>query len=574
MRRRWLAFVLVLLCCLCMMTTPAGVQAQEEDAAAALLHTMGVMNGVGQTADGTPDFALESTLTRAEGITLLVRLLGKESIAKAGIWTTPFTDVPAWAQPYVGYAYEHGLTNGTSAITFGSEDNMEADAYTTLLSRALGYTSENYFASALEQYQNKGTFTRGDVARLSVDALDATPNAGYLSLREQMAQTEAVYSDVTIGVIMFGPFPALTACYNGILEGLAHTGYVVGENNVVVQYADMSGDYDEGYRIAEEMVASDCDLIFAIATPAAQVVQSTAVPAGIPVLFTAVTYPVMAGLVSSMEAPQSGLSGTVDACDWAAYGKMLHDFMPAATKIGVVYSAGESGTNTDVTALRDAAAEYGLDLETATIANTEDIPDAVADLAGRGVEALVLIPDKFVSSELSSYQKCADAQKIPVFGTLETDVAQGCLAALTQDYTRLGIRAGEMGAQVLRGQSDIMTLPVETGAGSGVICSIERCVAFGVEIPAAAGIEQVSVPEPPALMLNHSDITMVIGEQCQLQASGVVRTPVWSTSDPTVATVSADGTVTAVGVGATMVTCTEGDNTADCIVRCVSAYPY
>ncbi|MCD7947283.1 MAG: Ig-like domain-containing protein [Oscillospiraceae bacterium] len=83
---------------------------------------------------------------------------------------------------------------------------------------------------------------------------------------------------------------------------------------------------------------------------------------------------------------------------------------------------------------------------------------------------------------------------------------------------------------------------------------------------------QANAPENAAL--NHSGITLVIGEQCQVQISGVEGTPVWSTSDPTVATVSADGTVIAVGVGAAIVTCTEGDNTADCIVRCISSYPY
>lgn len=52
-------------------------------------------------------------MTRSEAVTMLVRLLGRENEALSGKWETPFTDVPAWAEPYVGLAYENGLTTGT-----------------------------------------------------------------------------------------------------------------------------------------------------------------------------------------------------------------------------------------------------------------------------------------------------------------------------------------------------------------------------------------------------------------------------------------------------------------------------
>ncbi|MBQ2940861.1 MAG: S-layer homology domain-containing protein [Oscillospiraceae bacterium] len=77
---------------------------------------------------------------------MLVCLLGKDSEAKAGTFETPFTDVPAWAEPYVGYAYENKLTSGISATTFGSSATVTSSQYITFILRALGYDSSSDFS--------------------------------------------------------------------------------------------------------------------------------------------------------------------------------------------------------------------------------------------------------------------------------------------------------------------------------------------------------------------------------------------------------------------------------------------
>ena len=111
---------------------------------------------------------------------MLVRLLGREQEAKAGAWDLPFTDVPEWARPYVGYAYANGLTNGIGAGRFGSGQAVTADQYMTFLLRALGYSSETDFAwNAAADYgaglglkiADRKSFTRGQVAAVSAAAL-------------------------------------------------------------------------------------------------------------------------------------------------------------------------------------------------------------------------------------------------------------------------------------------------------------------------------------------------------------------------------------------------------------------
>jgi hypothetical protein len=108
-----------------------------EETLAVSLKEMGLFKGVSDT-----DFDLNREPTRVEALVMLVRLLDGEKTALAGDWEHPFTDVPSWADKYVGYAYENGLTNGTSATTFG-EGDASASMYITFVLRALGYSDAN-----------------------------------------------------------------------------------------------------------------------------------------------------------------------------------------------------------------------------------------------------------------------------------------------------------------------------------------------------------------------------------------------------------------------------------------------
>lgn len=177
---------------------PASYAASDEaNEAAQALYELGLFNGVGTNADGTPIFDLDRSPTRQEAITMLVRLLGKEEGAKSGTWETPFTDVDDWAKPYVGYAYANGLAGGTSPTTFSGNDTVTASQYLTFILRALGYEDGTDFQwdKAWElsdkikltdgRYNAKvKEFTRGDVAIISCKALSTTTKATNQSLSD------------------------------------------------------------------------------------------------------------------------------------------------------------------------------------------------------------------------------------------------------------------------------------------------------------------------------------------------------------------------------------------------------
>ena len=200
--KKILSLLLVLTLCVAFATT-AFAASPEAVAAADRLNGLGLFNGVGDNADGTPNYDLDRAPNRMEAVTLLVRLLGKEADAQAGTWKTPFTDVADWAKPYVGYAYENGLTSGTSATTFSGTGTVSATQYLTFVLRALGYSSDSDFAwnAAWEltdelgitngEYDADSAFTRGDAVLVSVAALDVELKDGSKTLLEAIEENLA-----------------------------------------------------------------------------------------------------------------------------------------------------------------------------------------------------------------------------------------------------------------------------------------------------------------------------------------------------------------------------------------------
>jgi hypothetical protein len=199
MKRLLLLFLTILL--VCAMVPTAFAASSDATQAADALYALGLFNGTGTDANGSPIYDLDRTPTRQEAIAMLVRLLGKEADAAGGTWEIPFTDVADWAKPYVGYAYANGLTSGTSATTFGGSAAVSATQYITFILRALGYESGTDFqwneswklsdqlGITSGQYGTATTFTRGDVAIISYAALSASLKDSSTTLSDTLKNT-------------------------------------------------------------------------------------------------------------------------------------------------------------------------------------------------------------------------------------------------------------------------------------------------------------------------------------------------------------------------------------------------
>lgn len=200
--KRFLSFILALT--LAVSLVPSAFAASDEALQAAnTLHALGLFNGTGTDANGNPIYDLDRAPTREEAITMLIRLMGKESDAKGYNWEMPFTDVSGWAKPYVGAAYSWGLTSGTSETTFGGKQKVSAMQYLTFVLRALDYEDGTDFqwdkawklsdeiGLTSGQYTSDRSMTRGDVAIISLKALSISNKYNW-TLLEQLLNEEII----------------------------------------------------------------------------------------------------------------------------------------------------------------------------------------------------------------------------------------------------------------------------------------------------------------------------------------------------------------------------------------------
>lgn len=203
--KKWLGVFLSLTLILAMIPGAFAANGQPKQAADAL-HSLGLFGGVGVNSDGTPIYDLERVPTRSEAITMLVALIGKTEQAKAGNWSIPFTDVEAWARPYVGYAYAHQLTSGVSETTYGSSQPVTASQYLTFVLKALGYESGTDFQwdrawvltdqlgiTGGRYTSQNAPFLRGDVALVSWEALSTNEKGKNSTLAQKLIQ-EGVFT--------------------------------------------------------------------------------------------------------------------------------------------------------------------------------------------------------------------------------------------------------------------------------------------------------------------------------------------------------------------------------------------
>ena len=163
--------------------------------AADALYALGLVGGYGKNADGSVNFALGEKLTRAQAFVLVVRFVGAEKDATLSVQSHPFTDVPAWANPYIGYVYANGITKGVSETKFDPDTEVSEAAFLTIMLRVLGYNDgagdfkwdDPYtLAQSVGIVDAKAdTFNRGSAFVICYRALTATVKSGN-SIAEQL----------------------------------------------------------------------------------------------------------------------------------------------------------------------------------------------------------------------------------------------------------------------------------------------------------------------------------------------------------------------------------------------------
>ncbi|MBB1013200.1 putative ABC transport system substrate-binding protein [Dietzia kunjamensis] len=277
-----------------------------------------------------------------------------------------------------------------------------------------------------------------------------------------------------IGINQLVQHPALDSATAGFKEAFSEAG-------VEVEFDEQNANGEQGtaLTIAQQFASDDLDLALAVATPAAQAMAQNITD--VPLLFTAVTDPVSAELVDSMEEPGANVTGTSDAAPIEKQLELLKEIVPDAERIGIVYASGEVNSQVQVDQAREAAGPLGLEIETQTVTTVNEIQQAVEALGD--VDAIYVPTDNMVVSGIASLVQVAESKQIPVIAAESGTVEGGAVATLGIDYTELGRQTGEMALRILRDGEDPATMPVETATEFTYVVNEDAAERQGVTIP-------------------------------------------------------------------------------------------
>lgn len=285
----------------------------------------------------------------------------------------------------------------------------------------------------------------------------------------------------TIGIAQYAVHGSLDNCREGFLKGLADEGFVEGENLEVI-YENANGDGSLSGQIITNFVSNDVDMVCAIATPIAQSAYSVTKRSDIPVIYTAVTDPVLAELATEDQMPVGNITGTSDKLPVSEQLAMIREILPEAKTVGILYSTNEVNSQAAIEEYKKAAPEFGLEIVESGISTSADIPLAAEQLAAK-VDCISNLTDNNVVSSLPVVLEAASKNGIPVFGSEIEQVKRGCLAAMGLDYVSLGEQTGRMAAQVLKGEKKAAEMPYELIEGAAFYGNTEVSENLGIKLP-------------------------------------------------------------------------------------------
>jgi putative ABC transport system substrate-binding protein len=281
-----------------------------------------------------------------------------------------------------------------------------------------------------------------------------------------------------IGVNQFIQHDALDASLDGFIDALAENGYEDGKN-IEIEVQNASGDTANATSISQKFVADKKDLLLGIATPSA--VSLARETSDIPILITAVTDPVEANLVESIEKPGRNVTGTSDLNPVKEQIDIALKFKPDIKTLAVLFSADEQNSRVQADMVKEYGDQIGITVDYKTISDQADIMPVMQSLAGN-YDAVYTPTDNNIANAMASVGSVAREQKIIVIAAEEGMLRNGGLASVSISYYDLGFRTGQMAADVLDGKNPA-DMPIEYAPKYIPIINKNMADAIGIALP-------------------------------------------------------------------------------------------
>ncbi len=309
----------------------------------------------------------------------------------------------------------------------------------------------------------------------SSDNADASSAAGEPFSQAPSASGKAI----RIGVVQLMEHDALDQAYQGFVDGLKELGYEDGKN-ITIDFQNAQGEQANCVTIADKLINDKCDLILAIATPAAQAVANKT--KDIPILVTAVTDPAEAKLVASNDAPGGNVTGTSDLNPIKEQMGLLQQLVPGVKKVAMLYCSSEDNSQYQVGLAKAELEAKGIECVDATVSNSNEIQQVVQSLVGR-VDAIYAPTDNMIAAGMATVNMVAEPAKLPVIVAEGGMVKNGGLATYGLSYYNLGKQTAAMADRILKGEAVPADMPIEYLQETDLIINKASADAMGIAIP-------------------------------------------------------------------------------------------
>jgi len=285
--------------------------------------------------------------------------------------------------------------------------------------------------------------------------------------------------EVTVGLIQLMEHPSLDEIREAITARLAEK---AAENGlaVSVNYQNGQGNPSTINTICQQFVANKVDVIVAIATPAAQGAAAAAENSGIPVVFSAVTDPVAAGLVESLDAPGGNITGTSDAIPVEKIFALAEELTPGVASYGLIYNTSEDNSLSVIADVKAYLDGKNIPYQDGPVTTPGEVQTAARNLL-ENCGAVFAPIDNTVASAMAVLADEAIKAKKPVYVAADSMVADGGLATVGVNYTNLGSQTADMVVKILTG-TPAGEIPVEVLRDNAIVVNPETAAAIGVDV--------------------------------------------------------------------------------------------
>ena len=279
------------------------------------------------------------------------------------------------------------------------------------------------------------------------------------------------------------------ASLNQIVENIQARLEAIGQEKGVtfeVNYDNGNADNSVIQQIIANFIADQVDLMVGVATPVAMQMQGMTEDNGIPVVFAAVSDPLSAELVASLEAPGANITGTSDYLDTTAVLNLIFAANPDAKTVGLLYDVGQDASTTPIAEAKAFLDEKGIAYREYTGTNVSEVQLAAQAAVADHVDALFTPTDNTImTAELSIYETLAEAG-IPHYTGADSFALNGAFLGYGVDYANLGVETANMIAAILVDGADPATTPVMTFDNGTATINTETCAALGLDFDAVS----------------------------------------------------------------------------------------